>query len=312
MHTGQRDLIRIRISNQAFDAGFRLEHLAEVVYAKIKSEYEAVVDKCQVTIYTNPDDLKELRAEVNKTYDVRDERLLSLTDENVDVFYNCILCQSFSPAHVCIVTPERTGLCGAVSWLDAKATNQLNPQGPCQIVTKERVVDENIGIWEDINENVMQASHGNLEQVTLYSIIVDPMTSCGCFECICGIEPYSNGVVIVNREHTGVTPLGMTFAEMASMTGGGVQTPGFMGHGKNFIASKKFMKAEGGSARVVWMPKALKDIVADKLNATAKELYDIDNFTDRIGDETITEDPEEVIEFLTEKEHPALAMEPMF
>ena len=138
------------------------------------------------------------------------------------------------------------------------------------------------------------------------------MTSCGCFECICGIEPFSNGVVIVNREHTGSTPLGMTFSEMASMTGGGVQTPGFMGHGKHFIPSKKFMKAEGGIGRIVWMPKDLKDQVADKLNETAKDLYGIENFTDMIADETVTEDdPEKLVEFLTEKGHPALGMEPM-
>ena len=126
----------------------------------------------------------------------------------------------------------------------------------------------------------------SLEIVSLYSIMEDPMTSCGCFECICGIEPFSNGVVIVNREHPGMTPLGMSFSEMASMTGGGVQTPGFMGHGKHFIASKKFMKAEGGVARIVWMPKALKEQVAEKLNATAQELYGIENFTDMIADET--------------------------
>ncbi|WP_228378694.1 CO dehydrogenase/CO-methylating acetyl-CoA synthase complex subunit beta, partial [Treponema endosymbiont of Eucomonympha sp.] len=261
MHTGQRDLIRIRVSKATFDAGFRAKHFGEVLYAKVKSDYDAVVDKCQVKIYTKPEDLKRLRAEVNKVYEKRDARLSNLTDENVEVFYNCILCQSFSPAHVCIVTPERLGLCGAVSWLDAKATNELDPNGPCQIVTKERVVDENLGIWEDVNEVVNQASHGSLQQVTLYSIMQDPMTSCGCFECICGIEPSTNGVVIVNREHTGMTPLGMTFSEMASMTGGGVQTPGFMGHGKQFISSKKFMKAEGGTARIVWMPKALKELV---------------------------------------------------
>jgi acetyl-CoA synthase len=312
MHTGQRDVIRVRVSNAAYAAGFRLKHLGEILYAKIMSEYDTVVDKCQVKVYTKPEDLKRLRAEINEVYEERDARLKTLTDETVEVFYNCILCQSFSPSHVCIVTPERLGLCGAVSWLDAKATNQLNPQGPCQIVTRERVVDPEIGIWEDVNENVVASSHGNLESVSLYSIMVDPMTSCGCFECICGIEPFSNGVVIVNREHFGVTPLGMTFPEMASMTGGGVQTPGFMGHGKHFIASRKFMKAEGGSARIVWMPKALKEFVASKLNATAKELYDIDNFTDMIGDETVSEDPESLMEFLAEKGHPALSMEPMF
>ena len=122
------------------------------------------------------------------------------------------------------------------------------------------------------------------------------MTSCGCFECICGIEPFSNGVCIANREYAGMTPLGMTFPELASMTGGGVQTPGFMGHGKHFIGSKKFMKAEGGIERIVWMPK---------------ELYGIDNFTDMIGDETVATDPETLVEFLTEKGHPALGMDPM-
>ena len=137
------------------------------------------------------------------------------------------------------------------------------------------------------------------------------MTSCGCFECICGIEPFSNGVVIVNREHAGMTPLGMTFSEMASMTGGGVQTPGFMGHGKHFIASKKFMKAEGGLGRIVWMPKALKDQVAERVNESAKELYGIDNFCDMVGDETIAEDPETLMAFLTEKGHPALSMDPL-
>jgi acetyl-CoA synthase len=249
---------------------------------------------------------------VNKVYEKRDERLLSLTDESVEVFYNCILCQSFSPSHVCIVTPERLGLCGAVSWLDAKATNELDPQGPCQVVTKKRVVDENVGIWEDVNEVVNRDSHGALQGVTLYSILQDPMTSCGCFECICGIEPTSNGVVIVNREHTGMTPVGMTFSELAASTGGGVQTPGFMGHGKQFISSKKFMKAEGGPARIVWMPKALKELVGPKLNGTAKDLYKIDDFVSRIADETVCEaDADALMAFLQEKEHPVLKLEPL-
>jgi acetyl-CoA synthase len=311
MHTGQRDIIRMRVSKTAYEAGFRARHIGEVLYAKVKSDVDSVVDKCQVKIYTIPEQLKALRAEATKAYDARDARLQSLTDESVEVFYNCILCQSFSPAHVCVVTPERLGLCGAVSWLDAKATNELDPNGPCQIVTKERVVDENIGIWEDVNEAVNQASHGSLQQVTLYSIMVDPMTSCGCFECICGIEPMTNGVVIVNREHTGMTPLGMTFSEMASMTGGGVQTPGFMGHGKQFISSKKFMKAEGGSARIVWMPAALKELVGAKLNKTASELYGVEDFVSKIADETIAEDVEGLAAFLSEHEHPVLSMEPL-
>ena len=311
-HTGQRDMQRIRISIDAFNAGFKIKHIGEVLYASVKNEFDAVVDKCEVVIYTDPAECTRVRHEVAiPIFDKRDERLDTLTDESVDVYYSCILCQAFSPSHVCVVTPERLGLCGAVSWLDAKATHQLDPNGPCQVITKERPIDENLGSYEDVDEAVQKFSQGALEHVTLYSIMQDPMTSCGCFECICGIEPFSNGVVIANREYAGMTPLGMTFPEMASMTGGGVQTPGFMGHGKHFISSKKFMKAEGGIERIVWMPKELKDTVAERLNKTAQELYGIENFTDMIGDETVATDPEALVEFLTEKGHPALSMDPM-
>ncbi len=312
MHTGQRDMIRVRISDAAYEAGFRARHIGEVLYAKIKNDFDAVVDKCQVKVITDPELVTKLRHELAiPAFDKRDDRLKSLTDESVDVYYSCIMCQAFSPSHVCVVTPERLGLCGAVSWLDAKATNELEPTGPCQVITKEKLIDDRIGEYEDVNEAVRRFSNGALEEVSLYSIMEKPMTSCGCFECICGIEPFSNGVIIANREYAGMTPLGMTFPELASMTGGGVQTPGFMGHGKHFIASKKFMKAEGGIERIVWMPKDLKEQVAERLNATAKELYGIDNFTDMIGDETIAEDPETLLAFLTEKGHPALAMDPM-
>ena len=312
MHTGQRDMIRIRVNKADFEAGFRFKHIGEVLYAKIKSEFDTVVDKCQVRIVIGDEANAELRKKANEIFDARDARLKSMTDESVPVFYSCIMCQAFSPSHVCIVTPERLGLCGAVSWLDAKATNELDPQGPCQVVTKERCLDERTGRYEDVDEAVAEYSHGALEHVTLYSLLEDPMTSCGCFECICGIEPCSNGVVITCREFAGMTPLGMTFSEMASMTGGGVQTPGFMGHGKHYIASHKFLKAEGGVGRLVWLPKDLKDQIRDKLNETAMDLYGVENFADMVADETNCPngDPEELLNFLSEVGHPVLGMEP--
>ena len=312
MHTGQRNLIRIRVSNAAYEAGLRLNHFGEVLYNMIMDEFDSVVDKCEVTFYTEADKVQEiLDTKAMPTYNARDDRLASLTDESVDEFYTCILCQSFAPSHCCVVTPERLGLCGAVSWLDAKATKELTPTGPCQPIKKIGCTDERTGAYTEVNKVVEQATQGAVNQVTLYSLIEDPMTSCGCFECICGVEPASNGVVVVNREYKGMTPTGMTFGELASMTGGGVQTPGFMGHGRHFIASKKFISAEGGIQRIVWMPKELKDDVADRLNKTAKELYGIDNFTDMICDETIACDTEEVLNFLTEKGHPALTMDPI-
>ena len=312
MHTGQRNQVRVRVSNAAYEAGLRLKDFAEVLYVMIMNEFDAVVDKCQVTIITDPAQAEKFRDEVAMPrYNQRDDRLASMTDEAVDRYYTCILCQSFAPAHCCVVTPERLGLCGAVSWLDAKATNELNPNGPCQPIFKEGCLDERTGRYESVNKAVTDATHGAVENVTLYSLLEDPMTSCGCFECICGIEPVSNGVIVVNREYKGMTPAGMTFGELASCTGGGVQTPGYMGHGRHFIASKKFVAAEGGIERIVWMPKELKDDVAERLNKTAKELYGIDNFTDMVADETITTDCEELMNWLTEKDHPVLGLDPL-
>ena len=312
MHTGQRNQVRIRVSNAAYEAGLRLKDFAEVLYVMIMDEFDAVVDKCQVTLITDAAEAEKFRDEVAMPrYNQRDDRLASMTDEAVDRYFTCIMCQSFAPAHCCVVTPERLGLCGAVSWLDAKATYELNPNGPCQPIFKEGCEDERTGRFQSVNKAISDATHGAVENVTLYSILEDPMTSCGCFECICGIEPMSNGFIVVNREYKGMTPAGMTFGELASCTGGGVQTPGYMGHGRHFISSKKFIAAEGGIERIVWMPKELKDDVAERLNKTAKELYGIDNFTDMVADETVTTDCEELLNWLTEKGHPVLAMDPL-
>ena len=312
MHTGQRNQVRVRVSKDAFEKGLRLKDFAEVLYVMIMDEFDAVVDKCQITLITDVVEAGKFRDEIAMPrYTQRDDRLASMTDESVDRYYTCILCQSFAPAHCCVVTPERLGLCGAVSWLDAKATNELDPNGPCQPIFKEGCTDERTGRFESVDKAIFNATHGAVETVTLYSILEDPMTSCGCFECICGIEPMSNGVIVVNREFKGMTPAGMTFGELASCTGGGVQTPGYMGHGRHFIASKKFVCAEGGIGRIVWMPKELKDDVAERLNKTAKELLGIENFTDMIADETITCDGEELLNWLTEKGHPVLGMEPL-
>ena len=312
MHTGQRNQVRIRVSNSAFEAGLRLKDFGEVLYAMIMNEFDAVVDKCQITLITDCGHAGAFRDNVAMPrYTQRDDRLASMTDESVDRYYTCILCQSFAPAHCCVVTPERLGLCGAVSWLDAKATNELDPNGPCQPIIKGEPIDERTGRFASVDAMVASATHGAVESVTLYSLLEDPMTSCGCFECICGIEPVSNGVIIVNREYRGMTPSGMTFGELASCTGGGVQTPGYMGHGRHFISSKKFCSAEGGIKRIVWMPRELKEDVGQRLNETAMELYGIENFCDYIADEYVTCDCEELYGWLAETGHPVLEMEPL-
>ncbi|NLE61087.1 MAG: CO dehydrogenase/CO-methylating acetyl-CoA synthase complex subunit beta, partial [Planctomycetes bacterium] len=120
-HMGQRDIVWTRVSKNGFAKGLRLKHYGEILHAKFLADYPAIVDKVKVTLITDPNEVENRLAVARKTYDQRNRRLESMTDESVDTFYSCLLCQSFAPNHVCIITPERLGLCGAYNWLDGKA-----------------------------------------------------------------------------------------------------------------------------------------------------------------------------------------------
>lgn len=311
LHMGQRDLIWLRVSKAAKDKGFEFRHIGEILHAKILDEFDAIVDKVQVTIYTDEAEVERMRELARESYAARDERMAGLTDDTVDVFYSCSLCQSFAPTHICVVTPERLGLCGAYNWLDAKASNELNPAGPNQPITKGAMLNANTGEWEGVNSFIAEKSGGAVERMTCYSLMDNPMTSCGCFMAIIALLPMCNGVMIVNREFPGMTPSGMKFSTLAGMVGGGVQAPGFMGIGRGYIASKKFMSAEGGLSRVVWMPRELKEAMRASLAPRLAEMGDPD-FLDKICDETIAETEDEVLEFLGKVGHPAIAMDPIF
>jgi acetyl-CoA synthase len=311
LHMGQRDLLWIRISKKAKESGLSLRHLGDILHAKILDEFDTIVDKVEVTIYTDPGRVDEMLAEARVIYASRDERMAGLNDDTADVFYSCSLCQSFAPTHICVVTPERLGLCGAYNWLDAKASNELKPTGPNQPIEKGELLDDALGQWSGVNEFIYEKSGRTVERMSCYSLMTDPMTSCGCFMAVIALLPMCNGVMLVNREFPGMTPSGMKFSTLAGMVGGGVQAPGFMGIGRGYIASKKFISAEGGLARVVWMPKELKESMRASLAPRFAEMGDPD-FLDKICDETIAETEDEVLEFLTSVNHPALTMDPLF
>lgn len=309
-HMGQRDINWIRISHAAKQAGFSLEDIAKIHHAMTHKRFSAIVDKVQVTLFTTEDDVIKWREEARQDWKARDERLAALTDDTVDTFYSCLLCQSFAPSHVCVITPERLGLCGAYNWLDGKAAYEIDPTGGNQPIPKGDLVDERYGRYTGVDEYLKKASGGAVETLNLYTIMENPMTSCGCFECIVAIIPEANGVMIVQRGHTGMTPIGMKFSTLAGTVGGGVQTPGFMGIGVNFITSKKFLYGDGGIKRIVWMTKALKERVKEKFQQRAAE-EGVPDLLDKIADETICEDSEKLLEYLTQVGHPALEMEPM-
>lgn len=309
-HMGQRNLNWIRISKNAKEKGFKIKNIGDILNARLLNDYSAIIDKVQVTIYTDEAKMKEVLEETKKVYQHRDERVAGMSDESVETFYSCTLCQSFAPNHVCVISPERLGLCGAYSWLDAKASNEIDPTGPNQPITKGEVIDAEKGQWKGINEFVYQKSNKNLECFNAYSMMIDPMTSCGCFECIVAVLPSTNGVMVVNREYPEMTPSGMKFSTMAGTVGGGVQMPGFIGVGRQYLASPKFISADGGLKRLVWMPKELKENLKEHLEKRAKEI-DIPDFVDKIADETIATTEEEVLKHMEKVGHPALEMDPM-
>jgi acetyl-CoA synthase len=310
-HIGQRDIAWIRISSKAAESGFDLEHFGKIVHARLHSDFGAIVDKVQVTIYTDHEQVEAQLLEAREAYTFRNKRLEDLTDDAVDEFYSCTLCQSFAPNHVCIVSPERLGLCGAYNWLDCKASFNINPTGPNQPIKLGRKVDTDQGYWEGTNDYAKVGSHGVVEEVAMYSIMENPMTACGCFECIVMLIPEANGVMVVSREDTSMTPAGMTFSTLAGMAGGGIQTPGVMGVGKFYLISPKFISADGGFERVVWMSSILKDTMAEELKAVAERAGDTE-LIDRIADERTVSTVGELRPWMEENNHPALTMDPIF
>ncbi len=312
-HMGQRDINWIRISNDAAKAGFKLEHIGKLLHAKFHDEYSSILDKVQVKLFTDQKQVEELRKQAQAVFAERDARLAGMQDEDVETFYSCTLCQSFAPNHVCVVSPERPGLCGAYSWLDCRAAFEITPSGPNQPISKGNCIEPTIGQWDKINAFVLKTSGGNVERMSQYSMIADPMTSCGCFECIAAVLPSTGGIMIVNREFSEMTPCGMKFSTLAGTVGGGQQTPGFIGHSKHYICSKKFIAAEGGIKRIVWMPTILKEDIKDAFSERVKEIgLTSEEFLAKIADETTATTEEEVLEFITNNEHPVTTLEPMF
>jgi acetyl-CoA synthase len=310
MHIGQRDIAWVRISKAAIEKGFTLKDIGIVLHAKFHQDFGKILDKVQIKLYTKLKDVDKLTEQARAEYKTRDERVENMTDEDEETYYSCTLCQSFAPNHVCTVSPERTGLCGAYNWMDCKASFEINPTGPNQPIEKGECLDPVLGQWKGVNEFIQKASRGAIDHYNFYSLVIDPMTTCGCCECIAAMLPSCNGVMTVNREYAGETPCGMKFTTLAGVMGGGASSPGFVGHSKFNITQRKFIKGDGGLARLVWMPKMLKEDLKDRIDRRGEELG-VPDLYDKIADETVGTTEEEILPFLQEKGHPAVSMDPL-
>jgi acetyl-CoA decarbonylase/synthase complex subunit beta len=309
-HVAQRDLIWVRLSKEVVAKGVKIEHLGKLLASKFRMDFPQLLDAVSVTLITDPAKVAEARKEAERIYDERDARIKGMRDNDVNTYYSCTLCQTFAPNHVCVITPERPALCGAISWLDGKIAYEISPSGANQPVEKGAVLNAQNGEFEGVNRFIRKASHGEVDRCSLYSVMEYPMTCCGCFEAIALMLPEVNGIMVVNREFKGVTPSGMSFSTLAGTIGGGAQTPGFAGISKNYILSDRFLQGEGGIERLVWMPSQLKDELKDRLE---KKLLDkgLSDFFDKIADETKATTLEELTVFLEKAGHPALTMKPL-
>ncbi len=310
-YQGERDAVRIRISGGAAQNGFGLGSLGKIVQARLHEDFGEVVDRVEVAIITDPSSHREWLDEARRTYARRDRHLAELTDGTVEEFYSCTACQSITPNQVCVVSPERPGACGTHNWQDCSAWSRINPEGAQQPIKLKPARDTNKGSWESINQRVRDRSHGTVREVAMYSIIEHPMPAGGHLECIAMLIPEANGVMIVSNQDDCMTPAGMRFSALAEIAGSGRQTPGVMGISKSYLTSPKFISADGGFKRVVWMSSMLKEAMGEALMGVCQREGDPD-LLDRIADERNVTTVRELLPWLTAHNHPVRAMGPMF
>ncbi|HOV68680.1 MAG TPA: CO dehydrogenase/CO-methylating acetyl-CoA synthase complex subunit beta, partial [Methanoregulaceae archaeon] len=184
MHLNQRYDIWIRLSKKAYAAGFdSLGYLGRVLLSLFQSELP-IVEAMQVTFFTDPAEVEARLPEALARFEARDARARGLSDEEVDTFYGCALCQSFAPRHICVITPERYANCGAISWFDGRAAARMDPKGPIFALEKGACLDPTRGEYEGVNASAKERSMGEIARIWLYSAFGHPHTSCGCFEGI--------------------------------------------------------------------------------------------------------------------------------
>ncbi|MCG8402957.1 MAG: CO dehydrogenase/CO-methylating acetyl-CoA synthase complex subunit beta [Firmicutes bacterium] len=298
-HMAQRDAIWMRIHKDAFANGLNsFEEIGQILIMLYTNELP-LIEKMQITYITDPELVKEHVLKARPIYQERDDRLKGMKEEDVEDFYGCILCQSFAPTHVCVITPERMSLCGAISWLDGRAAYKIDPEGGIFVVEKGELLDSEMHVYSGVNEMVAQRSLGRNSIFHLHTALENPHTSCGCFQAICFYIPEVDGFGIVHRDFVGGTVTGDPFSSMAGNASGGVQTEGFLGMAVSYMRSPKFIISDGGWNRVVWLPKAVKEEVKD---AIPEDMYG------KIATEDDVKDVDELVEFLQKVEHPQMVV----
>ncbi|MBA2840240.1 acetyl-CoA decarbonylase/synthase complex subunit beta [Methanococcus maripaludis] len=296
MHLNQRDKIWCRVGKDSYSKGFELKHLGQALSTLFKDEFP-IIEAISITIFTDEEKVKEFVEKAVSEYQARDSKARDLSEEDVDVFYGCIMCQSFAPTHVCVITPDRPALCGGINWFDCRAAAKIDPEGPIFEIPKGDLLDSATGEYTTLNATVADKSQGTFDRVYLHSIFGRPHTSCGCFEAVAFYIPEVDGIGIVHRDFKGDTPMGIPFSAMAGQCSGGKQVEGFAGLCIEYMRSPKFLQADGGYERIVWLPKGIKDRVIESIP---------EELRDKIATEEDVSSIHNLKKFLNEKDHPVL------
>jgi len=297
MHLNQRYDVWMRVSKDTAAKMDSFDSFGKAVMMLFKTELP-FIEKMQVTFYTDQAEVEKKLEEAKEIFKTRDARTKNLHDEDVDVFYGCTLCQAFAPTNVCVVSPDRVSLCGAINWFDGRAAAKVDPEGPQFAIEKGDLIDANTGEYSGVNDIAVKLSSGEFSKIKLHSFFDSPHTSCGCFEVVGFYIPEVDGIGWVSREYQGMAPNGLGFSSMAGQTGGGKQIVGFLGIGVAYFYSPKFIQADGGWNRVVWLPAMLKEKIAETIPEDIK---------DKIATENDATDIESLKAFLQEKNHPVVA-----
>lgn len=297
MHLNQRYDVHMRLSKKSFKKGFNSFNIfGEVLMRLYKSEMP-FIEKMQFTFITDQERLETEYPKILEIYDTRDAKARGMSDDDVDVFYGCSLCQSFAPTHLCVITPQRYANCGAISWFDGKATAKVDPKGPVFEIQKGALIDGLTGEYEEVNRVIREKSLGEIERVQLYTGFGYPHTSCGCFEGCAFYIPEVDAYGVVHRNYRSKTVNGLDFVTISDLTAGGRQVDGFHGLSIEYMRSPKFMIADGGWNRVVWMPDDIRERIKE---------YMPPEIIPKIATEKDVSNMDELKAFLIEKDHPII------
>ncbi len=309
-HNGQRDTCWIRISDLAVEKGITFDDLGDSIISDIRNNFGSVIDAVDITFSTNSAYVSDSLKKAKEHYSSRDKKLMNLTDEDVNEFYTCTVCQTYAPGHICIITPERPSVCGSVTWIDAKVGSEINPGGRQRPFPKGVCIDSEKGIWSGINDIVSDASMGSVTRVCVHSIADSPMTACSCMEVVAAVSEDRRSILLIDRSETGDNPSGKTYSEISSMVGRGSQHPGYMGMGRHYVLSPGFLRGDGGLQRVSWISHRLKSMLGESLKRACDVTGD-PGLYDKIADGNSVTDSNSLLLWLSEKNHPSLKMEPL-